>query len=84
MRMAIDWENLTFKGKDVIITVIVVSGFVFNYASNNEKLNTIIDNQTANKELFKEYGVRLSILEMDQKLLKQQFETFQNNAGKIR
>ena len=78
MRMAIDWENLTFKGKDVILLIVFVGGFAFNYASNNEKLNTIIENQANNKELFREYGIRLSLTETELKLLKQRVDAWDN------
>lgn len=85
MRMAIDWDNLTFKGKDVLLGIVFVGGLTFNYASNNEKLNTIIDNQTENKVLFKELGIRQSKIEIEisdikteQRLLKQRVDAFQN------
>ena len=77
MRMAVDWNDLTFKGKDLVLTLVFVGGFVFNYATNNEKLNTIIENQSENKALFKDLVIRQTANETEIKLLRQRVDAWE-------
>lgn len=78
MRMSVDWNNLTFKAKDLLLAVVFVGGFIFNYATNNEKLNTIIENQSETRSENKEIKARLSIIETETQLLKHRVDAWQN------
>lgn len=76
MRMSLDWKNITIKGVDLLKFTIFIITVVWGLSGVYNKLNTIIDNQVASSVLLKDYGIRLSALELEQKLMKQDIENY--------
>lgn len=91
MRMSVDWSNLTLRAKDIVSLIVFVGGVVFIVATQNQKLNEIIENQSENKVLFRELGIRQSKMEAeisdiktDQKLLKQRIDAWESSSSQVR
>lgn len=83
MRMSVDWNNLTLRAKDIVSLLVFVGGIIFVVATQNQKLNEIIENQNENKTLFRDLNNRQSVSETEIKLLKQRVDAWDNNNKSI-
>jgi len=86
MRMSVDWKNITIKGVDLLKFTIFVITVVWGLSGVYNKLNKIIDNQEVSAILLKDYGIRLSALELEQKLMKQDIDNYKassRDAGSV-
>ena len=85
--MAIDWSNITLKGKDIIGFAIGITTVIIGFSTVNNNIKNVSGDlqeiRSSQKEFQKEYksdkevtNIRLNVVETDIKLLNQRVTNF--------